>query len=92
MSHTIGPEGFTPAILAFGAQPRLPFGNYDQQPQTVTNRMDLMTTAIRKYEAIVSQLRLRRAFNSAPPNEAVYELTPGDEVLVYREKQGWDGP
>lgn len=47
MSHTIGPEGFTPAILAFGAQPRLPIGDYDQQPQTVINRMDLMTTARR---------------------------------------------
>lgn len=28
MSHTIGPEGFTPAILSIGAQPRLPVGNY----------------------------------------------------------------
>lgn len=28
MSHTIGPEGFTPAILAFRAQPKLPIGNY----------------------------------------------------------------
>lgn len=31
MSHTIGPEGFTPAILAFDAQPRLPVVIYDQQ-------------------------------------------------------------
>ena len=92
MSHTIGPEGFTPAMLAFGAKPRLPIGSYEQQSQTVTNRMDPMTTARREYEAIVSQLRLRRAINSAPPNEAVFDLTPGDEVLVYREKKGWDGP
>lgn len=32
MSHTVGPEGFLPAILAFGAQPRLPIENYEQQP------------------------------------------------------------
>lgn len=92
MSHTIGPEGFTPAILAFGAQPRLPIGEYTQQPQTVINRMDLMTTARREYEAIVSQLRIRRVMNTAGPNEAFIEINPGDEVLVYREKNGWQGP
>lgn len=45
MSHTTGPEGFTPAILAFDAQPRLPLGNHHQQPQSVVNRMDLVSTA-----------------------------------------------
>lgn len=91
MSHTIGPEGFTPAILAFGAQPRLLVGNYKQQPQTVTNRMDLMTTARREYESIVSQLRIRKALHTNLPNEQAQHLTPGTEVLVYREKRGWDG-
>ena len=88
MSHTIRPEGFTPAILAFGTQLRLPIGNYDQQPQTVLNRMDLMTTARREYEAIAAQLLIRRALHSAFPNESTATLTSGDEVLVYREKTG----
>lgn len=92
MSHTVGPEGFTPAILAFGAQPRLPIGNYEQQPQSSLNRMDLMTTARREYEAIVAGLRAKRAMNTATPNEIVADISPGDEVLVYREKKGWDGP
>lgn len=35
---------------------------------------------------------MKRALNTAPPNEAVVDITPGDEVLVYREKKGWDGP
>lgn len=50
-----------------------------------------MTTARREYEAIISQLRIRQAINSVPPNEAIVDLTPGDEVLVYREKtrMGW---
>lgn len=68
MSHTVEPEGFTPAILAFGAQPRLPIGNYEQQPQTVTNRMDLMQIARHEYESIVAKLRIRRALHSATPN------------------------
>lgn len=92
ISHTIGPEGFTPAILAFGAQPRLPIGNYDQQPQTSLNQMDLMTTARREYEAIIAGLRAERAIHTSSPNEIVADITPGDEVLVYREKKGWDGP
>lgn len=36
MSHTFGPEGFTPAIRAFGTHPRLLISNYEQQPQIVT--------------------------------------------------------
>lgn len=92
MSHSIGPEGFTPAILAFGAQPRLPIGNYSQQPQTAINKMDLMTIARREYESIVSSLLIRRALHAATPNETALNLTPGDEVLVYRENKGWQGP
>ena len=76
MSHTIGPEGFTPAILAFGAQPRLPVGNYNQMPQTCVNRMDLMQVARKEYESIVSTLRLRRALHSATPNESFFFIYP----------------
>lgn len=45
MSLTVGIEGLAPTILAFGAQPRLPVGNYKQLPQTCTNIMNLMQTA-----------------------------------------------
>lgn len=86
MSHPIGPEGFTPAILAFSKQPRLPIGENYQLPQTVTNRMDLMTTARREYEAIVSGLRESRAMNLNSPNKSVHELTIGDRVLLYTKK------
>lgn len=58
MSQTVGSGGFTPSILAFGTQPSLPVGNYEQQPQTVTTRMDLMQIACREYEAIVAKLRI----------------------------------
>lgn len=92
MSHTIGPEGFNPAILAFGVNPRLSIGNWDQMTQTVANWMHLMSKARREYEAIVSQLRLRRATTYATLNEAVLDITPGNEVLVFREKQGWGSP
>lgn len=78
MSHTIEPKGFTPAILVFSAQPRVSIYNYNQIPQTVTNLIDLMTMARREHEAIVSQLRLRIAMTSAPPNEAVLYISSGN--------------
>lgn len=54
--------------------------------------IDLMTPARRENEAIVAQLRIRRAINSLSPKKQVTDLTPGDEILVYREKKGWDAP
>lgn len=51
-----------------------------------------MSSSRTEYESIVPQLRLRRATTSVPSNEAVFELAPGDEVLVEREKQGRNEP
>lgn len=82
MSHTIGPEGFTAAVVAFGDQPRLTTGIYTHQPQTVVNRMDLMTASRREYEAIVSSLCVSPALHTATPNETTQDLTTGDELLL----------
>lgn len=51
-----------------------------------------MTAARREYEALVAALRIRRAMNTASLNEAALNVPPGDEVLVYREKTGCNGP
>lgn len=91
MSHTIGLEGFTLAILTFGALPQLPIGSYEQQPQTMIDRVDLMSSARREYEAIVSQLRSRRVLASAPSNAFVLEVSPGDEVHDFQEKMARTG-
>lgn len=91
MAHTIGPERFSPAILSFGAHPRLPIGSYERQPQTSFNKVDLITTARRKYEWIIAGLRAKHAMNTSGPNKLVASITPGNEVLVYRENKGWDG-
>lgn len=70
-SHTMGPDGFTSAILALGPQPRLLTAEYKQMPQTDTNGMNLTTSERRDYEAIVSQLCVSCAMNTASPNESV---------------------
>lgn len=85
--NSIGPEEFTPALLAFGAQPRLQIGNYEQQPQTTPNRTDPMIAARRKYEAFIASLQAKRAVNTSAPNELVVNITPGNGVLVNRKKK-----
>lgn len=52
--------------------------------------MDLMNTARREHESIVAQLWVKRATYSAPPNQSIVDITPGDEYLVYWEKKEWD--
>lgn len=83
------PEVFTAEIIAFGAEarPALPIREYIQLPRVGTNRIDFMTFAHRECKAMISQLRSRRAMTSACLKEAVIGLTPGGEVLMYREKK-----
>ena len=79
MSHTLGrPEGRNRAIIAFGAQSRLPIGDYLQQLQTVVQRMDLATVERREMEIINAILRTQTALRSAPANQYIFGLVPGD--------------
>lgn len=73
--------GLPSAMLEFGAQPRLVIGNYNQQPQTSVNLMDLMSTARRGYEAIVSVIRPCRELHTATPNETAQYLHPGGKYF-----------
>lgn len=87
MSHKIEPEGFTSAMLAFGAKPGLAIGEYNKAPQEVTDRMDLIASPRREYKGIVAPPRVKRTINHESSNEEIIELHPGDEVLVYRDKK-----
>lgn len=86
MSHTVRPEGSVPTILAFGAQPRQSTEEYNYFFQTVRNRTEQMNTAGHEYELITASLYVPGAMNTANPNESEYELTPGEKVLVHRDK------
>ena len=92
MNSTIGPENHVPAILAFGAIPRLPIGDYTQAPHSAVERFNLAHMARREYEAIVAELRIKRAVRAASPNERILDVLPGDAIDVYRERKGWEGP
>lgn len=54
--------------------------------------MYLMQSARKQYQSIVSTLRTRRVLHSTTPNEAFINFSPGEQVLVYRDKTGPDGP
>lgn len=85
-------EGCTLAIPTFGVQPRLLVGDFEKQHQTSLNCADLLTTVRREYELIVAVPQANWAKNTAAPNEMVADITPGNGVLVKREKKSWDGP
>lgn len=46
-----------------------------------------MTLARREYEANIPTLGIHRAMNSAISNDSAHTVNPGNEILVYREKQ-----
>jgi hypothetical protein len=58
---------------------------------TQRERLHLMTVARSEAEAQVAAARLSEAENHAVPS-GDYLLSPGDAVLVFREKNGWQGP
>ncbi len=85
----MGPEDFTPALLAFGAEPRLPIGDLTQVPVTVAQRREVAGIARREYESIVARMRVQKAMSSPASHERFLLVNPGDRVLAYRGKQGW---
>lgn len=85
MSHPVGLDGYSPAVLALGAQPRLPIVSYSQQPQISYNRTDIVITAEGEYEAIIAALPIKRAINTGSLNEAISNAIPGDIVPVYKK-------
>ena len=88
----MGPEGFTPAILVFGAHPRLPNGNHTQFPPTVAQRMEIAPIARREYDNIVAKLLIQNAQSTPTTSEIFLAVNPGEKIFAYREKKGCDGP
>jgi hypothetical protein len=52
----------------------------------------MMAIAKSEYQEAIAKERLRTALESAPPSAADRALEPGGDVLVWREKKGWEGP
>jgi hypothetical protein len=92
LNDTAGPDGLVPTLLVFGAYPRI---NMDSPPSP---DMIARATAIRKAMKMLRSDRdksnLNRALNTrnGPSSTDVLELPLDSEVLVWREKDSWQGP
>jgi hypothetical protein len=90
MNDTMGPEGLVPTLLVYGTLPRLSL--HDKLPSQ-SRRFLAMEAARREMDAVVSELRIKRALDSNTPPGAERTFKPGELVYVYRERpQEWLGP
>jgi hypothetical protein len=84
MNDTMGPEGLVPTLLVFGIVPRLSIG--DRPPLNQSERMLAMDNARSEMDAIVSDLRIKRALSIKTTPGAMRVFHPGELVRVYRER------
>ena len=93
MNDTMNSNGLVPSLLVFGV-PRFPSSSSSHPKQS--ERMRALTMARLEMETITAELRIQQALlkNIPPASKTVLVLKPGQEVLVYREKQNphWTGP
>jgi hypothetical protein len=89
---TFGPEELIPALLVFGAIPKLPSPSL--LPLLNQNRIFKMLKAAREeYASIVAKMRVQYGLNARPPAAENQSYQPWDSVCVYCERERhWTGP
>ena len=99
MNDTLGPEGLVPSALVFGEFPQVVMRSETAHPRaTLESRAAVATAARQEMEEQMAKLRVKRALHHATPNAVHQTYQPGDQVLVWREKQvesrigEWIGP
>ena len=99
MNDTLGPEGLVPTALVFGEYP--PIHTKSETPTSravLASRAEIGNAARHEMEKIMAELRIKRALQHAAPSSANTVYSPGDQVLLWREKQfdnrigEWVGP
>lgn len=73
-----------PSLLFFVAVPRMPFGA-SKLPEQLA-RTQAISMAREEIETIVAGQRMRMALKRKVPPAATEIITPGQLVLIYREK------
>ena len=99
MNNTLGPEGLVPTALVFGEYPPVHTKSETPNPRGVlASRAEISNTARQEMEKIMAEIRVKRALQHATPYSANNVYSPGDQVLLWREKQfdirigEWMGP
>ena len=92
MNDTVGPDGLVPTLLVFGAYPRMTLES--PSSPSMTRRGQAIQKAMRELRRISARRQVQDALSTrnGPSTTEVLELPLQSEVLVWREKKGWQGP
>jgi hypothetical protein len=93
LNDTAGVNGLVPTLSVFGALPHviLEVKQADASFPTQLDRMHMMSIARDAAAKQVAVSRLADAEKHTVPS-GDYLLSPGDNILEFREKEGWTGP
>ena len=84
-------DGLVPSLLVFCVVPSFPLSNKPLPNQR--SRLQAIVDARLEMGRIVSEQRITRALKSKLPPAFLHDIRPGDDVLVYLEKnKRWIGP
>ena len=92
VNDTAGPDGLVPTLLVFGAYPRM---TIDSPPSPSTlKRGEAIQKAMKELRRIAAERQIKDALNTrnGPITADVLSQPLQSEVMVWREKEGWQGP
>ncbi|KAF7578904.1 hypothetical protein PtrM4_031440 [Pyrenophora tritici-repentis] len=92
VNDTAGPDGLVPTLLVFGAYPRI---SMDSPPSpSITHRAEAIQKAMRALRKASAEHAVSNALGTrnGPTTDGVLSLPLQSEVMVWREKNGWQGP
>lgn len=99
MNDTLGLEGLVPSALMFGEFPQVVRSATSPSPRsTLASSAQVAIAARKEMTQHMAKLRVKRALHHRVPSAADRSYSPGDKVLVWREKQvnnrigEWLGP
>lgn len=91
INDSMGPEGLVPSYLVFGVLPTMPAMRTELPNQK--DRMQAIATARSEMATISAKLRIQSALRAKLPPATSYNVSPGDQVYVFREDtKKWHGP
>ena len=93
LNNTANPQGLIPTLLVFGCIPKIPLGNIKHLCPTQRERCAAMESAQKEMEVRVAEQRLKLASKLRTKERTMFNIMPGTDVLVYREKsKQWESP
>ncbi|KAF7578397.1 hypothetical protein PtrM4_026370 [Pyrenophora tritici-repentis] len=92
VNDTAGPDGLVPTLLVFGAYPWISIDS--PLSPSITHRAEAIQKAIRALRKAAAEHTVSNALGTRnrPTTDGVLSLPLQSEVIVWREKNRWQGP